>query len=201
MEKFEKYSKYVPMVYALYLPINFFIHIIGVYSGYILPFLTIVLDLIRVVVIAAFAYVLAEEGISTEQEKKAPSQKIMMFAGIAFLEWVFNVVTSNMYLESYDHTYFYVVFWGLFFAGYFYETVAFWKIIKLYDGINDSKWKASNILVVLSGLITCGLRGEAHKTCIYVTLLFIALRAFARADVIRFITAVEPESEKASEAE
>ena len=199
MNKFEKYHKYVSMVYALYLPINFFVHIIGVYNGSIKPHFTIILDLIRVVVIAAFAFVLAKEGISTEQEKKAPSQRIMMFAGIAFLEWILNIVTSNRYLAADSHTYFYIVFWGLFLAGYFYETVAICKIIKLYDGINDSKWKLSNLLVVVSGLITWGFRGEENGTHIFVTMFFIALRAFARAYVIHFINVAEPKSEAASE--
>ena len=199
MNKFEKYLKHVPLIYAIYIPINFFIHIIGIYSGDIMPHFTIILDFIRVVVIVAFAFFLAEAGVSAEQEKKAPSQRIMMVAGIAFLEWILNVVTSNMYVASYNHLLFYIVFGGLFFAGYFYETVAIYEIISRYNDIDAGYWKTVNILVVLSGIITWVARGHWNGKHIYVTLFLIAFRAVVRGKMIHWLEDVKPISEEASE--
>ena len=202
MKKFEKYSKYVPMIYAIYMPINFFIHIIGVYSGCIRPFFTNVLDLIRVLVIAAFAFYLVEGyGYSTYWEK-SPSMRMITFAGIAFLEWVYNVATSNMYLEYYDHTVFFVAFWVLFLAGYLYETIAIEKIAKLYDGGSVTGWLTVNVWLVMSVVVSYYFRNEWNGKHFFVTLFFVALRAVVREELIRWLASGKPTIEqKASEAE
>ena len=69
MKKIDKYIFYIPIVYALYLPINFYIHIFEAYTGTLLPIVMNILDLLRVLVIAAFSYYLVKSYVVLEFEK------------------------------------------------------------------------------------------------------------------------------------
>ena len=68
MEKFEKYLKYVPLIYALYLPINFLLHMYEAFNGCIMPVFMYALDFVRVLVIIAFSYYLAN-AYTTKSQK------------------------------------------------------------------------------------------------------------------------------------
>ncbi len=148
MKKFEKYLKYVPLIYALYLPLNFVVHIFGVYSGCIIPVFMYALDFLRVLAIAAFAYYLAK--IYTLMEKRHPSENMMIFAGVAFLEWIVNIVMTNVYIETYyEHKYFFMFFEITTLVGYFFETKAFYKIATLFDDATPIGWLIYNVLFLL----------------------------------------------------
>jgi hypothetical protein len=182
MEKFEKYLKYVPLIYALYLPINFLLHMYEAFNGCIMPVFMYALDFVRVLVIIAFSYYLANA--YTTKGKWHPSGDIMIFAGVSFLEWIVNIVMSGVYVESYrDHTGFLIFFGMTTLVGYFFELKAFYKIASTFDGAPDAGWVIYNVIVLFIVVIVIAGRENASK----VFTVVIICRALIRAVFIRKI--------------
>ena len=178
MKKIEKYLKYAPLIYALYLPLNFFVHIFGMYSGCIMPFFMYALDFLRVLFIASFAYYLAKT--YTLMEKMHPGENMMIFAGVAFLEWIVNVVISDVYAETYyEHKYFYIFFGITTLVGYFFETKTFCKIAKIFDDATSAGWIGYNGLVLGICYLTYRSGGKGASKVIIGLIVFRSLMKYA----------------------
>lgn len=193
MEKFEKSLKYVPLIYALYLPINFLLHMYEAFNGCIMPVFMYALDFLRVLVIVAFSYYLAKE--YRTKEKRHPSESIMIFAGVSFLEWIVNIVMSDVYVETYrDHKYFLIFFGITALVGYFFELKAFYKIATTFEGVPDVGWVIYNVIVLFIVVIVIAGRENASK----VFTVVIIGRALIRAVFIRKIVKKQYKPEAAS---
>ena len=180
MKKLGKCLKYIPMIYVLCLPINFFIHVYGVHTGIIMPVFMNMLDFLRVPVIATFSYYIAKT--HTKQEKKHPSERLMIFAGISFVEWIINIVISDIYVETYyDHIYFLVFFCITTGVGYLLETNAFYTMAESVAGITADCWLVFNIVLVI---MIVKLYGDGEKGISNVIIGAISLRALIRGGIL-----------------
>ena len=196
--KFEKYLKHVPLIYVLYLPVNFFIHIYGAHTGKIMPVFMNILDLFRVLVIAAFSYYIAKT--YTIKERKQPSERLMTFAGVSFMEWIINIVISRFYIETFlvDHIYFLVFFGITAGVGYLMETKAFYNIAEIDGSITAVFWVIFNVLLV----IICPLLYQQlpyfgiEKGISNVILGVIAVRALIRAVILWKYVKKEPKKKR-----
>ena len=149
IKKSEKYLKHMPVLYALYLPINFFIHVYQANKGIIFPFLMNISDLLRVFVIAAFSFYVIKTYSAVERDNnfKHPGERLMTFAGVAFLEWIFNVIMSDAYVESYSHKFFYVVMGLSALIGFYMELRVFFNFSEMYGSFIAFCWIAVNVVL------------------------------------------------------
>ena len=181
-KKSEKYLKYMPVLYALYLPLDFFIHVYQVNEGAIAPFVMNVLDLLRVFVIAAFSfYVMKTYEDYEEKIVKHPGVRLMTFAGASFLEWIFNVMMSDAYVEAYSHKSFFVVFGLLTVIGFYMEFRAFYSVSKMCGNFIIFCWLGINGLLV----IRCWkLYIKDSHELVPLIIVMVAVRAIIRAVII-----------------
>ncbi|WP_026513555.1 WG repeat-containing protein [Butyrivibrio sp. LB2008] len=182
IKKSEKYLKYMPVLYALYLPLDFFIHVYQVNEGAIAPFVMNVLDLLRVFVIAAFSfYVMKTYEDYEEKIVKHPGARLMTFAGASFLEWIFNVMMSDAYVEAYSHKSFFVVFGLLTVIGFYMEFRAFYSVSKMCGNFIIFCWLGINgLLVVRCWKVYIN---ETHDL-VPLIIFMVAVRAIIRAAII-----------------
>ncbi len=182
IKKSEKYLKHMPVLYALYLPLDFFMHVYQVNEGAIAPFVMNVLDLLRVFVIAAFSfYVMKTYEDYEEKIVKHPGARLMTFAGASFLEWIFNVVMSDAYVEAYSHKSFFVVFGLLTVIGFYMEFRAFYSVSKMCGNFIIFCWLGINGLLV----VRCWkLYIKDSHDLVPLIIVMVAVRAIIRAVII-----------------
>ena len=182
IKKSEKYLKHMPVLYALYLPLDFFIHIYQVNEGAVAPFVMNVLDFLRVFVIAAFSfYVMKTYEDYEEKIVKHPGARLMTFAGASFLEWIFNVMMSDAYVEAYSHKSFFVVFGLLTAIGFYMEFRAIYSVSKMCGNFIIFCWLGINGLLV----VRCWkLYIKDSRELVPLIIFMVAVRAIIRAVII-----------------
>lgn len=93
MKKFDTLMNKMPIIYALFIPVNFYLHILGATVCNIHPAFFIVLDILRILVIALYGHYLALRYDESKNEKDV-SNMFMSVSGIAFLAFVYSTVVS-----------------------------------------------------------------------------------------------------------
>jgi hypothetical protein len=136
--------KCIPLVYAFYIPLGFYVYVYGSLTGKIDGMYGYFIDIAKILVILLFSSFVVRTCVS---EKKNPSKHFVIFAGICILEIVFSVCIHGKYHNSgIVLTTVYLIFFTVEIIA---ENIA---ICQLYD-TNDLDWKGSWTLLNASLII------------------------------------------------
>ncbi|RKM55186.1 hypothetical protein D6853_10665 [Butyrivibrio sp. X503] len=156
MKKIDKYISYAPIIYGLYLPFNFYVHIFEAYTGRFSPIAMNILDFIRIFVIAAFSYYLIKSYAVLEYEKNNeyglkeydPAKLLMIFAGVSFLELIYNIAMSGSYMPGSNENV-NIIICVFLIIQYILETIVFLIISGRYNGGIMFGWIAANLVLIV----------------------------------------------------
>ncbi len=140
----DSFLKCIPVIYAFYIPLSFYLYIYGSLTGKIDGMYGYFLDCFKILVILLFSSFVVRTCVS---EKENPSKHLVIYAGICILEIVFSVCIHGKYHNS--GMFLYTAYAMFFAAGIIAENNA---ICQLYSE-NEFGWKGSLTLLNVS-LIT-----------------------------------------------
>ena len=153
MKKLDKVVDKSPIIYALLLPIVFYLQVGGATILNIHPVIIDLMDLLRIVVIVMFScYVLKTFKIF--ENEKDPSMMFMIMAGISFLELVFNIIVS-LELSSVTRDVANVVFIASIVLQMALEVVAFAIMARYYEALTVVIWAGIHIALFILFLAIC----------------------------------------------
>lgn len=158
MRKIDKLVDKSPIIYALLLPVVFYLQVAGATFLNIHPVILDLLDALKIPVIVAFSFYITKT-LDISESGKDPGKVLMVMAGVSFLELVFNVMVS-LGLTTVNQELSFTVMILFFIAQMALETGAFAIIANNFELLVVVIWVAIHIMLLILFLALCNDPGE-----------------------------------------
>ncbi len=137
-------SKCIPFIYAIYIPLSFYLYVYGSLTGDICGMYGYFIDISRILVILLFSSYVVR---TYDLEKKNPSKHFVIFAGICILEIVFAVCIHGKYHSC--GMLLTIVYFIFFAAEIMAESIAISQLQENDELEGKKTWSAMNITIII----------------------------------------------------
>ena len=151
-----KILKYIPKIYAFYIPLSFALFIFCSITGIGHVFFGYIMDLVKICIILLFSYYVLKK-YDLEDTYNNPSKYFLFFTGFCFLEFVVTIcLHGKIDYGSTLLTYIYLFF---FVAEFVSENIAIQKLDSAFDDNENKTWTLLNSTIAVFFIIEIVVHG------------------------------------------